>query len=326
MKTVINRHLNKGSKVYACLINASKAFDTVDHCNLLRKLVERRMPKPILCPLLCWYMTQKMRVQWSGRASDYFEISNGVSQGGVLSPVLFTIYLDSLLESLHASGRGCYREDHFSGALCYADDLTILAPSPDVLRKILTICEEFAQTHGIRFNASKTQLTCFRHSAATVPAHFSLCSQCLPLVESVVHLRNTLQYNLSDKLDIQLKSMAFIRQANSELLQFNGCDSVTKMKLFKAYCLSLYGCALWRLNAHDLQALNVSFNNVIRRIWKLPYNCHTSNAHSVRLTTSIYNIFYFRFIRLLSILHYLTHLNSFVLYFMTALKHVILVL
>ena len=258
------------------------------------------MPKPILCPLLCWYMTQKMRVQWSGRASDYFEISNGVSQGGVLSPVLFTIYLDSLLESLHASGRGCYREDHFSGALCYADDLTILAPSPDVLRKILTICEEFAQTHGIRFNASKTQLTCFRHSAATVPAHCSLCSQCLPLVESVVHLRNTLQYNLSDKLDIQLKSMAFIRQANSELLQFNGCDSATKMKLFKAYCLSLYGCALWRLNAHDLQALNVSFNNVIRRIWKLPYNCHTSNAHSVRLTTSIYNIIYSRFIRLLS--------------------------
>ena len=31
MKTVINRYLNKGSKVYACLIDASKAFDTVDH-------------------------------------------------------------------------------------------------------------------------------------------------------------------------------------------------------------------------------------------------------------------------------------------------------
>ena len=72
------------------------------------------------------------------------------------------------------------------------------------------------------------------------------------------------------------------------------------MKLFRAYCLSLYGCALWRLNAHDLHALNVSFNNVIRQIWKLPYNCHTSIAHSVGLTPSIYNIIYSRFIRLLS--------------------------
>ena len=73
------------------------------------------------------------------------------------------------------------------------------------------------------------------------------------------------------------------------------------MKFFKAYCLSLYGCALWRLNAHDLHApLNVSFTNLIRRIWKLPYNCHTSIAHSVELTTSIYSIIYSRFVRLLS--------------------------
>ena len=266
MKTVINRYLNKGSKVYACLIDASKVFDTVDHSILFRKSLERRMPKPIVRLLLRWYMTQKMQVQWSGRASDYFEISNGSRQGGVLSPVLFTIYLDSLLELLRASGHGCYWENHFSRALCYADDLTILAPSPDALRKMLTICEEFAQTHGIHFNASKTQLICFRHSAATVPAHISLCGQCLPLVDSVVHLGNTLQLDLSDKLGIQLKLMTFIHQANSVLFQFNGCDPAIKVKLFKAYCLSLYGCALWRLNTHDLQALNVSFNNVIKRI------------------------------------------------------------
>ena len=154
----------------------------------------------------------------------------------------------------------------FSGALCYADDLTILAPSPDALRKMLTTCEEFAQTHGIVFNASKTQIICFRHSATSVPAHFSLCDQRLLLVDLVVHLGNTLQYDLSDKLDIQSKSMTFIRQANPVLFQFHGCDPATKVKLFKAYCYSLYGCALWRLNAHYLHALNVSFNNVIRRI------------------------------------------------------------
>ena len=163
-------------------------------------------------------------------------------------------------------------------SLCCTDDLTILAPSPDALRKMLTICEEFAQIHGIVLNASKTQIICFRHSAALVPAHFSLCGQRFPLVDSVVHLGNTLQYDLSDKLDIQSKLMTFIRQANSVLFQFHGCGPTTKMKLFKAYCLLLYGCALWRLNAHDLHALNVSFNDVIRQIWKLPYNCHTSIA------------------------------------------------
>ena len=47
-------------------------------------------------------------VRWLGKSSDHFEVSNGVRQGGVLSPILFTIYLDGLLDSLHTSGRGCY--------------------------------------------------------------------------------------------------------------------------------------------------------------------------------------------------------------------------
>ena len=118
-----------------------------------------------------------------------------------------------------------------------------------------------------------------------------------PMVDSVVHLGNTLQYDLSDKLDIYLKSMAFIRQANSVLFRFKGCNPETKMKLFNAYCLSLYVCALWRLDAPVIQSLHVSFNNVIRRIWNLPHNCHTSIAHAVGLTNSIYNIIYSRFIK-----------------------------
>ena len=86
MKTVINGYLNKGSKVYACLIDASKAFDTAD-----QKLLERRVPKTIVHLLMRWYMTQRMQVQWSGRAYKYLGISNGVHQGGVLSSILVTI-------------------------------------------------------------------------------------------------------------------------------------------------------------------------------------------------------------------------------------------
>ena len=129
MKAVINRYLNRGSKVYAC----SKAFDLVDHSILFEKLLERNMPKPLVRLLLRWYKTQHLSIRWMGKCSDYFQVPNGVRQGGVLSPIL---YVDSLLESLRACGLGCYWEDHFSGALCYADDLTILAPCPDALRKM----------------------------------------------------------------------------------------------------------------------------------------------------------------------------------------------
>ena len=97
LKAVVNRYLNKGSKVYACLIDTSKAFDTVNHYVLFKKLLERKMPKPLVRFLLRWYKTQQLSVHWMGRTSERFEVTNGVRQDGFLSPVLFAVYLDSLL-------------------------------------------------------------------------------------------------------------------------------------------------------------------------------------------------------------------------------------
>ena len=85
-------------------------------------------------------------------------LQNSVRQGGVLSPVLFAVYLDGLLEELSESGVGCYWGHLFAGALCYADDLVLLAPCASALRCMLSICQSYADDHGLLFNATKTQL------------------------------------------------------------------------------------------------------------------------------------------------------------------------
>ena len=69
-----------------------------------------------------------------------FHVSNGVQQGGVLSPILFTVYIDELLQRLQNLGVGCQWEGLFVGCLCYADDLALLAPSAGALRKMLQVC------------------------------------------------------------------------------------------------------------------------------------------------------------------------------------------
>ena len=73
-----------------------------------------------------------------------FPVSRGVQQlGGIISPILFALYIDDLLYELEQSGVGCFWDDQFVGALAYADDLTLLAPSPAALRRFLFICEQF---------------------------------------------------------------------------------------------------------------------------------------------------------------------------------------
>ena len=57
---------------------------------------------------LSWYKTQQMQVRWNSSLLPPFATTNGVHQGGVLSPILFTIYLDDLLTGLEDLGIGCH--------------------------------------------------------------------------------------------------------------------------------------------------------------------------------------------------------------------------
>ena len=125
IKIVTDRYCFNNSSVFGCCFDASKAFDRVDHHLLFEKL-QRNLPPVVVRALLAWYLQQKVSVHWNKSSSDKFSISNG---GGVLLPILFTIYFDDLLLELERAGIGCYWCHHFVGAVCYADDIALLAPA-----------------------------------------------------------------------------------------------------------------------------------------------------------------------------------------------------
>ena len=81
-----------------------------------------------------------MKVCWDKSLSSPLHMSNGVRQGGILSPVLFSVYLDGLLQKLADSGVCCHWGHSFAGAVCYADDIVLLAPCPSALKILLNIC------------------------------------------------------------------------------------------------------------------------------------------------------------------------------------------
>ena len=68
------------------------------------------------------YTSQKTCVQYNQTYSANFNISNGVKQGGFLTPTLFCIYIDNLLKTLIASKFSCKMGDIYVGCISYADD------------------------------------------------------------------------------------------------------------------------------------------------------------------------------------------------------------
>ena len=71
--------------------------------------------------------------------------------------MLFCLYIDDLLVKLSKSGVGCFIGKNFVGALAYADDIVLVAPTASALRKLLPICGDYASEYCVSFNAAKSK-------------------------------------------------------------------------------------------------------------------------------------------------------------------------
>ena len=94
-------------------MDLSKAFDMVEWGELFSTMVKRGVHPIFLRVLLFVYKNQKCDVKWAGKYSHRFSVSNGVRQGAVSSPLLFSIYIDDLLKILRKSGLGCHISNIF---------------------------------------------------------------------------------------------------------------------------------------------------------------------------------------------------------------------
>ncbi len=80
-RQTIDYYNSHGNPVFICFLDASKAFDRVNHYTLFNKLITRKVPGYILRLLVNWYSQQRYCVQWGEVISGLFSVSNGVKQG-----------------------------------------------------------------------------------------------------------------------------------------------------------------------------------------------------------------------------------------------------
>lgn len=97
-----------------------------------------------------------MQVKWGNILSTSFNVSNGVRQGGILSPALFNAYMDDLSRQLGACKTGCMVGDMLINHFLYADDVTILYPSSSGFQQLLNICTDYGVEFDIKYNAKKS--------------------------------------------------------------------------------------------------------------------------------------------------------------------------
>ena len=228
------------------------------------------------------YLNQNCCVKWNSKNSTDFSVSNGVKQGAVISPILFSSYMDALFDRLKRNAVGCHVGPVYAGAFGYADDVALVAPSLYSLRWMIATCEEFANEYRIDFNPTKSKLICFNANIDHTP-HIILNGQPVSVVLKDKHLGNYISSSINDRHIIE-NTCDLYQRSNLLISQFRPCNSETLDRLHMTYCMHMYGCELWNLNEKDVNQFKVAWRKIKRRIWKIPLG-HTILWCAKLLTT-----------------------------------------
>ena len=97
-----------------------------------------------------------MQARWGKTTLVPFPVTNGVRQGGILSPVLFNLYMDDLSRALEVCKTGFMVGDRCINHLMYADDLVIMSPYSAGLQQLLRVCSDYGLQYDIKFNVKKS--------------------------------------------------------------------------------------------------------------------------------------------------------------------------
>ena len=270
LRQVIEFYHSLSSPVYVCFLDASKAFDRLNHWALFQKLLQRGMPVLIVRLFIFWYSQQKFCIRWGSTYSSQFSTSNGVRQGGIISPVYFNIYMDDLSQVLNRSKIGCTINGMVINHLMYADDSCIMAPSAAGLQKLLSLCCDYAEDNTIIYNKTKTKYMCFKPKLLknlAVPLVY-LNDTPLQLVDQVKYLGVFIDESLTDHNDMIRHKKYLYAKGNLLIRHFKCCSENVKDRLFKAYCSNIYGGHLWTNYAKSsMSNLTTAFNNVYRHLY-----------------------------------------------------------
>ena len=277
LKELIRYYIKHGSCMYVTYLDASKAFDRVNHHKLFTKLITRSAPKWIVRLLCQWYCNQCICVRWESVISDFFPVNNGVRQGGILSPLLFNMYMDELSVCLHKLPIGCCSGDIVVNHLMYADDIVLLAPSAKGMQTIIETTYAYGNTYDIVFNITKSQVMFYDTLKMGQPVNISLGDTVLTVTQSYKYLGHIITNNLSDEADIVDKIRGLYGRSNMLLRKFYFCSDHVKNKLFMTYCNNIYLCSLWvKCRKICMRNFIVSYNNAFRILHGLPMRCSAS--------------------------------------------------
>ncbi|XP_067137170.1 uncharacterized protein [Centruroides vittatus] len=240
----------------------ASAFDSVDRDLLWRKLLKFGLSFKFVSLLAELYSGSNVRIKWRNFCSQPFFSDKGVKQGCILSPILFSLFLNDLLNCIDDSGGdGIVVGGVSVKVLAYADDVVIVADSPRSLQRSIDLLDNYLSDNSLQLNLAKSKIVVFRNGGKASKADkwwfrgvpISVVSQYKYL--GVIFKSNG-YFNThvrSCQVNAEIKMDKVIHMCQSAKL----CNLKDRLRLFNAVVGSslLYASEVWGFQAESLDTV-----------------------------------------------------------------------
>ena len=264
---------------FLVLLDHSKAFDTVDHAMLCFKLKHLFKYSSSATNLIISYLTKRYQYVQSGNVkSSFLPVIQGVPQGSILGPLLFSIYANDLPNQIHKANIRMYADDVQIYISCLPDSVNSCVNDLNIeLNRIYL----WASANSLTINPTKSKCIIIGKNKLIPESNpnIILNNQQIEIVKSAKNLGIIINNKLTWTNHVNMTC----GRVSSMLRSLFPLQHSTPVKIrelvAKAYIMPVltYGCELFaNSDAQSKRKLNVAFNNIIRYVYGLKIRDHVS--------------------------------------------------
>ena len=255
LRELLASRKERGLPTLCTFVDVRKAYDTVWRESAYVNIHDSGVKGKVWRQLQAMHkgLTRKVRLPF-GDTED-FEVHRGVAQGAVESPWVYSNFVEGLATALRDAGYGVALAGRRVALLMYADDIVLLASSPDEMQAMNAVATRFAYQHRFQFNGAKCGVMVFNANTLTREAvragKWEVFGETIEVVNSYTYLGTILDGNgLSWNSHVSGAILKAKRRSNDLLWvcrSDRGMRPRTAITLWNALVRPLleYCCELW---------------------------------------------------------------------------------
>lgn len=272
IRIIVEQSQEYNSHLYMLFVDFERAFDTVYRPAIWATLRSKGVPDKIVDLIRELYNGAECRVRFNGQESRSFLHNAGVRQGCVLSPTLFLILLDGIMEQTNIDARNGIRWNLHErlNDIDYADDICLLAHRFDDIEQKLICLDTNARKVGLKININKTKLMRIGTSNSTP---LSLNGVVIEDVDTFCYLGSRITKDGGSGMDIRdrINKARVAFHSLHKVWRANNISQATKLRIFNCSVKSvlLYSCSTWSTTQTTQRKLQTFVNRCLRQILRI---------------------------------------------------------